>query len=185
MAASPTKRKRNKRKQPDLKSAVVDAVLTEAVKFIHQWTHRELSRLNQDKQILILPGGARDEYLIGRYRLHKQNDHCWTVINESNTLIQHFYDRRAALFYCLGAQGAYTSRAEEIRRLDSMLGKLCLDWGWYIRSLKTAKKEKNWHLYDTVEARISDISTKVEYVQEQLEKSLRWAKYKKHQDGSK
>ena len=185
MAKSPTKRKRSKNKQRELLNhPQVNAVLTEAVKFLHHWTQRELHRLNSDGQVYILPGRTKHDYLIGKYRLEKYNDHCWTV-SRDNERVHDFYDRRAALFYCMGTQGnRYTQRADEILMLDSIVGKLSSDQQHYAHSLIWARKHQNWLQYDTVQARMAEISSKLEYVQEQLEKSLNWAKYKKTQDGS-
>jgi hypothetical protein len=68
--------------------------------------------------------------------------------------------------------------------LDADVGKLAQDIANYQLHSETARKNKNWFLYDTMQARISEISTKLDYVQDQLEKSLKWAKYMKTQDGS-
>ena len=186
MATSHTKRKRskNKKRHPMLDHPQVDAVLTEAVRFLHHWTQRELNRLNNNGQVLILPGRAKDDYLVGKYRLHKYNDRCWTVTYDEKT-VHDFYDRRAAMFYCMGTQGGhYTKKANEILMLDAVVGKLSSDWAQYAYTMALAKKHQNWLQYDAMQARISEISSKLDYVQDQLEKSLKWAKYMKSQDES-
>ena len=185
MATSHTKRKRSKnKKRPLLDHPQVDAVLTEAVRFLHHWTQRELNKLNNNGQVLILPGRAKDDYLVGKYRLHKHNDRCWTVTYDEKT-VHDFYDRRAAMFYCMGTQGGqYTKKANEILMLDAVVGKLSSDWAHYAYTMTVAKKHQNWSQYDAMQARISEISSKLDYVQDQLEKSLKWAKYMKSQDES-
>ncbi len=55
---------------------------------------------------------------------------------------------------------------------------------FYQHTLLTARKNKNWVLHDVMQARIAEISSKLENAQDLLEKSLRWAKYNKTQDGS-
>jgi hypothetical protein len=185
MGTSSTKGRRWKnKKRKALDNPVVDQVLTQAVKFLHHWTQRELHKLNSNGQVFILPGRNKNEYLVGKYRLEKQNDRCWTVSNDEKR-IHDFYDRRAALFYCMGTQGGkYTPRADEILMLDTVVSKLSSDQMHYTHTLTCSKKQKNWLQYDIVQARLTEISTKLEYAQEQLEKSLGWAKYNKTQDGS-
>lgn len=184
MAPSHTKRKKPRVKErPLLEHPQIDAVLNEAVQFIKNWTHKELSRLADNGEIIILPGRRKHEYTIGKYHMYKHNNQCWTVCYDEQW-IQDFYDRRAALFYCIGNQSGYAKKAEEIRLLDFAAGKLAGDWAVYNSTLLKARKTRNWHQYDTTLARISQISSKLDDVQEQLEKSLAWAKYKKYQDGS-
>ena len=185
MATSHSKRKRSKNKHRELlQDPRVDAVLTEAVKFLQNWTHKELYRLNRNGEVYILPGSSKNSYLVGKYKLIKHNEHCWTVIQDDQR-VHDFYDRRAALFYCMSTQaGRHTARADEIRQLDGIVGKLISDSMHYTHSLDWAKRTKNWLLHDVVQARIIEISSKLEYHQEQLEKSLKWAKYNKTQDGS-
>ena len=185
MATSSTKGRRWKnKKRRVLDDPRVDQVLTQAVKFLHHWTQRELHNLNKDGKVFILPGRSKNEYLIGKYRLEKFNDNCWTV-SADDQRIHDFYNRRAALFYCMTTQqGRYIAKPDEILQLDAQVGKLASDWIHYTHTLNFSRKQKNWLQYDIVQSRLIEISTKLEYAQEQLEKSLGWAKYNKTQDGS-
>lgn len=188
MATSHTKRKRSRKRghdrtRPLLDNPEVDHVFTQTVKFLHTWTQREIHKLAQVGNVVILPGKNKNSYQIGKYTLHRYNDTCWTVSNDDKK-IQDFYDRRAAVLYCLHTHNKYSRKSEETRMLDADVGKLAQDIANYQLHSEHARKNKNWFLYDTMQARISEISSKLDYVQDQLEKSLKWAKYMKTQDGS-
>lgn len=188
MATSHTKRKRYRKRgqdrtRPLLDHPEINNVITQTVKFLHTWTQREIHKLSQVGNVVILPGKHKNSYSIGKYTLHKHNDHCWTVVDDDKK-IQDFYDRRAAVLYCLRTHNKYSRQSEETRQLDAEVGKLAQDLLTYQLRSETACKNKNWFLHDTMQARISEISSKLDYVQDQLEKSLKWAKYMKTQDGS-
>lgn len=186
MATSHTKRKRSRKShasRPLLNDPQINSAITHAVKFLHSWTQRELHKISTVGNVLILPGKTKNHYNIGKYQLHKQNEHCWTVSTDDKK-IQDFYDRRSALFYCMSTHCRYSKQAEYILMQDALVGKLYQDLSLYQHSITVARKNKNWVLHDTVQARISEISSKLDYAQEQLEKSLRWAKYMKTQDDS-
>ncbi len=184
MAKSHTRKKHwRKKAPPTIQHPQLDQALTQAVKFLHQWTRKELSRLQTQGEVLILPGKNKNHYLIGRYQLQKQTDHCWSV-SDAEVHVHDFYDKRSALYYCFGTQNKYSRHAEEVRSLDAELGRLTSDCVFYTHTAQQAVRAKNWAVYDIVQARLSQISSRLEYVQDQLEKTLRWAKYTKTQDDS-
>ncbi len=186
MATSHTKRKRSRKRKQDrplLDNPEINNVLSQTVKFLHTWTQREIHKLATDGNVVILPGKNKNSYLIGKYQLCRYNDTCWTV-TEDTKKIQDFHDRRAAVLYCLRTHNKYSKQFEETRMMDAEVGKLAQDIENYQLRSEHARKNKNWFLYDTMQARISELSSKLDYAQEQLEKSLKWAKYIKTQDGS-
>lgn len=186
MATSHTKRKRSRnrgRARPLLDNPQVDHVLTTAVKFLHTWTQRELVKLANVGQVVIVPGKNKNSYGIGKYQMLRSGDYCWTVML-NDTLVQNFFDRRSAVLYCMNTQNTFSRRAEELRMQDAEVAKLWQNNQFYQHTLQSARKNKNWVLHDVMQARIAEISSKLENAQDLLEKSLRWAKYNKTQDGS-
>jgi hypothetical protein len=183
MVASHTTKKQNN--NPLFKNkGQYDQAVGMALGYIKHWTHNELARLNKTGEIIITAGPKKNEFKIGLYKLQGRAEHCWTVWNANGQWVQDFWDRRSAVFYCMLEQRQQYNKARNIRTSDHNVAKMMEDRNSYLYSQKKAVKSKNFMLYDILDARLSDVNTRLEQAQDQLEKNLTWAKYTKPQDGS-
>lgn len=161
---------------------LLDQMVDMALGYIRHWTHKQVDLLNLRGQLVIVPGNQKNEFVIGRYRMLGRNSRCWTVWDHNQSWIHDFYDRRAAVFYCMAVQKNQFREAQGLLSSDAELGKLSQDRVFYEHRLSQVRREKNWMLYDVLTARITDTLLRLEHAQEQFEKNLRWAKYLKTQD---
>jgi hypothetical protein len=181
MVASPTTKKSHEvlsKKQLEQ----VDQMIDIALGYIRHWKHKQLNQLHRHGHMIILPGSRKNEFTIGKYRMLGYNANCWTVWNHNNDRVHDFYDRRAAVFYCIAIQKNQFRDAQALLLADTEIGKLSMDRVFYERRLSQARREKNWMIYDVITARLTDTLIRLEPAQEQFEKNLRWAKYLKTQD---
>lgn len=163
----------------------LNEMVSYALGLIKTWTNKEISRLRQSGELVITPGRSKNEFIIGSYNLKGVHAGCWTVADTADKKLHDFYDRRAAVYYCIAAQNNQFTRASTLLNADKEVAKLSEDKLQYERTQRRATKEKNWVLYDIMDARLSDINVRLTHAQEQFEKNLHWAKYLKTQDKTK
>jgi hypothetical protein len=181
MVASHTTKKSHdtvSKKQLELLDQMVDVALG----YIRHWAHQQVDQLNHRGYLIIRPGSRKNEFLIGRYRMLGRSLHCWTVWNHNHDWVHDFYDRRAAVFYCMATQKNKFRESQGLLAADAELGNLNMNRVFYEHRLSRTRQEKNWVLHDVVAARLTDTLIRLEQAQEQFEKNLRWAKYLKTQD---
>ena len=64
------------------------------------WSRKQLDRLAQDREFICMDLG-RDLYQVGKYYLERQQEHSWVVKNRFHDKLYDFYNRQAAVLYCL------------------------------------------------------------------------------------
>jgi len=110
------------------------------VKYVKTWTKKELKKYLT--QPIVIPYGDYG-FFVGPYEINGINKECWRVTQKDGKIIGDFYNKAAAIAYCMCNVDQKYSKAEEIYFIDSMLGKLSNDLLFYENSLQHSEKSKN------------------------------------------
>lgn len=174
MAESPITKNRFKKLARKLaEEQVVEELLST---YLNWWTRQEIHKLVSQGTLLLLPTERGQGYIIGHFTLQKQ-DTYWAALNRRNDKTLVFYDKLAGIFYCLFEHRQMYKKSMELWQYDSKLRKLDNDQRLYRHKYKIACEQKDGFAQDLWQARLSDVTPQLEYVQEQLQKMINWAKY--------
>lgn len=145
------------------------------VEKIRRFTENELARLSDSPLPFCYQIGA-DQLIVGRFKVLKQDEKCWRVVDGDNQLFN-FFNRKDAIFYCIALHKNDVSLANDIKDNDQMLGKLELDAIRFRHRYKTAQDNNDLWKEELYSNRYIETMAKIEYIKKQLKKSLSLAKY--------
>ena len=174
MAASHTVKKRAKKLAHKLAEEQVLHELFDH--YLVHWSKQELGSLIKQNKLIVLPLDNPKGYQIGRFQLWQQHKN-WNVRDIINETTFVFYDKQAAVFYCMFEMLQKYNRSREIKYQDNWVNKLDQDHEFFRHKYKIAQQSKNLFAQDLCEARLSDIKPRLEFAQEQLQKMITSAKY--------
>jgi len=113
---------------------------------------------------------------VGKYKVIKQNDRCWTVFEGTDQIFD-FFTRKDAIFYCIVLHKEDHKLAKEIRDNDKLLGQLEFDAILYRHRYKQAQEANDDWKIELYSNRYTETMTRIEQTKKQLKKSLDSAKY--------
>jgi hypothetical protein len=174
MAASRTKNVSNK--NPTKQQA--DAVIQLAAQYISAWTQKEFTKLSANKKIPLIWPTPEGGYIIGHKRIVPHNG-SWQLQDFTRRPVHTFDSKQSAIFYCLCDQVKSYHLADMIRITDSEVMRLKNDVIHYNRSLERGIKQKDTVAISIWSARLDDAKVNLNAVQNQLQKSIKSAKYLK------
>ena len=184
MAASRTRKKHTKKKfNPQIynrarEQAEAEVVTEILARFMNLWSRKQLDLLAQEREFVCMDLG-RDIYQVGKYYLERQQEHSWIVRNRYKETVHDFYNRQAAVLYCLFDSRNQIHRAYDFLRQDQELARLSNQMREYNDLLKKASKKQDIFRQDLYIARISWVRPILEEAQINLEKTINGAKYSK------
>jgi len=145
------------------------------VEKIRRFATDELARLSDSPLPFCYQIGA-DTLIVGKFKVIKQNDRCWTVF-EGPTQIFDFFTRKDAIYYCIVLHKKDYTLAKEIRDNDKLLGQLEFDAILYRHRFKQAQEANDDWKIELYSNRYTETMTRIEQTKKQLKKSLNSAKY--------
>jgi hypothetical protein len=175
MVASSTKRKLAKEA---ILRGVVETAAELTARYVAQWTQKEYSKLIASNRVPYIYPLNNGGFSIGRLFLIPSSNH-WQIQNQSREVIYEIDSKEAAIFFCLCDQIGFNKLADEIRLLDRDASKYKVDILHYTRSLERAIKTKNCTAISVWDARLEDAQLRYSSAKNQLQKSIRSAKYLK------
>jgi hypothetical protein len=143
---------------------------------IRRFTEQELDRIS---------GGPRDlpfcyqigfDVLVGHYKVVKIDNRCWRVVNGTTNIFD-FFSRKDAIFYCIALHQKEHTLANDIKKADTLLGRLEVDAIQYRSGYKKAVEKGDGFREDYYSARYTDTMDRLEEVKKELKKTLNLAKY--------
>jgi len=170
MAKSRTKRKASSKDIEEI-HRVTDAFTD----YVRQWTKKEARKL-AFSEIVIIP--ATWGFQVGKFSV-KSNEHVWQVYNSFNELQHSFGDRRSAITWCIFDQINKFKLRDRLWAEDTKLSNLVQDQKHYTYSKQKALKKKDLFSVDVFNARLAEVESQLEPAKQDLEKTLKSAKYLK------
>ena len=181
MATSHTTKKRysspRELKERAEKQAVVEVMTEVMTGLLDHWSREELNRLSFSNTMVCVQTGA-NTYRIGRYDL-KRDGLNWHVEMVNGSAIHNFFNKQAAVFYCLFSTRNKYQRAQEILLEDRHLSHLQGELDIYYQQLKTAIERKDEWKQDLYMARLSWCKPQLDHHRTNLQKLISSAKYSK------
>lgn len=146
------------------------------IQYVTTWTKKELAQFI-DKPIVIPHGDYG--FFVGNYEIIGLTKVCWRVKQKDGQVIGDFFNKAAAIVYCLCNIDQKYNKADEIYVIDSALGKLTNDILFYEKSMQVNQKNKNNTKHAILLNRYIDAKFKRKEYLNLLKKSLISAKYMK------
>jgi hypothetical protein len=141
---------------------------------IRRFTEQELAKLADAELPFCYQMGT--DVLVGRSKVVKVNDKCWSVY-EGLQHIFDFFSRKDAIFYCIATHQKQYKIASEIMSNDSLLNKLEFEAALYRHRYKKAnEKHDDWSV-EYYSTKYQETIHKLSRVKKDLQKSLNLAKY--------
>ena len=141
---------------------------------IRRFTEQELAKLANSELPFCYQLGT--DVLVGRSKVVKINDKCWSVYSQGQHVFD-FFSRKDAIFYCIAVHQKQHQLATEIKNNDSQLNKLEFEAALYRHRYKKAnEKHDDWSV-DYYSVKYQETIHKINRVKKDLQKSLNLAKY--------
>lgn len=145
------------------------------VEKIRRFASEELAKLSDSPLPFCYQIGP-DTLIVGRYKVVKLNNKCWSVVDGLEQVFD-FFNRKDAIFYCIALHKKDHKLAQEIRAGDQLLGQLDFDAILYRYRYKRAQEANDdWNI-ELYSNRYTETMARIEETKKQLKKSLNSAKY--------
>jgi hypothetical protein len=141
---------------------------------VRRFTQSELEKLTHSELPFCYQIGTT--VLVGRYKVIKVNEQTWRVIDTSSQTID-LFTRKDAIFYCVALHKKQHKVAQEIKDNDSLLGQLEFEAILYRHRYKSANEKSDSWSAEYYSNRYTETMHRIEYVKNELTKSINLAKY--------
>lgn len=145
------------------------------VEKIRRFATDELAKLSHGNLPFCYQIGAT-VLIVGKYKVIKHNDKCWSVMDKETHLFD-FFVRKDAIFYCIALHKKDHALAQEIKENDYLLGQLDFDAILYRYRYKRAQETNDYWNLELYSSRYTETMLRMEHIKKQLKKSLNSAKY--------
>jgi len=179
MAQSRTSKKINKKIYKKAQNqALAETATTVMAYLIEHWTADELDRMSRNGDMLFIDLG-KGYYRVGRFNLRRITPQCWRVTDLTNRLIHDFFNKQAAVFFCMYETKHHFTSSNKILHSDIRLGRMNDALYQYNIKLKKAEESGDGWRLDLYLARISGIKPMFDAEETNLLKTINHAKYSK------
>lgn len=151
-----------------------DNILSQVGQIVIDWFNEEINKLS--KKRIIFRKFNKNAYMIGSLFMFKNKEDRWSVIH-NDKLVNDFFYRSSALFYCLSWIDNDISRAKEILNLDRSLNSRLQDQYIFLSQLK--KSSTDTFKRSITLSRYTENEQKINVIRDRLQKTIIDAKYKK------
>lgn len=149
-----------------------------ATDYIKQWTQKELSKLQENKDTSIcIP--TKDGYKIGLYTLQVYPNKTCDVYNHNSELVHTFESKVSAVLYTIYTIKRQYSSADKILNLDTVINKNYTDMISLRRGVESARKLGDFVALDVRQIKLDIAISQLTHAREQMAKIHRHAKFAK------
>ena len=175
---STSKNRRRKKKLTTEQLQIIEQGITATVEYVNRWKERELfaMALNPTKELPVCVPISKNAYLIGKFGVRKTRQ-GWVAKDSGNENEFHFCKRANAVVFTLCEQTGHRKIAREIQKHDADITKLTDDLNVYNTRKLSALNKKDYWRYDYFTIKAQSVEFKLEEAKNQLEKSMKLAKY--------
>jgi hypothetical protein len=156
----------------------LDDDLIGIIKHIRDFTYTELYGILQKSKDPLVYAVNENEYVLGRYFILKNNNN-WVVLTFLGDVEHKFYNKDAAILYASMLMLNRIKLAREIVLLDTSMSFAKIEMDLYREKLLVAGKTSDLFKQELYAAKHSNSKLKYLSSKEDLEKTLRLAKYLK------
>jgi hypothetical protein len=141
---------------------------------IRRFTETELSKLGNSELPVCYQIGT--DVLVGKLKVIKVNDKCWSVFDQEQQIFD-FFTRKDAIFYCIAVHQKQYNLANEIKTADDLLNRLEFEAILFRHRYKTANEKQDDWSAEYYSTKYQETIHKLNKVKKELQKSLNLAKY--------
>jgi hypothetical protein len=141
---------------------------------IRRFTETELANLGNSELPICYQIGT--DVLVGKLKVIKVNDKCWSVFDQEQQIFD-FFTRKDAIFYCIAVHQKQYNLANEIKTADDLLNKLEFEATLFRHRYKTANAKRDDWSAEYYSTKYQETMHKLTKVKKELQKSLNLAKY--------
>ena len=164
---------KDKRKQPTV--AQVANIAELARQYVQTWAREEAQKIVKD-ELVIIP--TKNGMQVGKYAV-KHTNKLWEVYNSFSVLVDAFSCKQSAVVYSILDQRNKLNTARELLRQDGRVLKLEQDYTYFTHRRSKAIKSKDEFTAGMLDARIEEVDSKLNLARQDLEETLKRAKYLK------
>lgn len=164
-----------------VKLAQVDWAIKSTVKYIKQWSDRELENLFSSGSfagnipIIIQLGDSG--YIVGNYSLLKTQDDRWQLNYRYSDFQKIFDDKKAAFLFAIYYQTGKVRLADKIYESDLAVSILADKVQFFKQRAHLARRNKNFDKSDFYQLRLNEYCMRLARAKVLLEKNLKMTKY--------
>lgn len=164
-----------------LKTLEIEQGIQTTIKYIKQWSEKELEVLFQNKKIsdktpLIIELGDRG-YLIGDYILLKMPADRWQLRYKYSNLQRFFDNKKSGFMFAIYYQTGKMKLADSIYLSDLEVSRLTDKVNFFKSRSLQARKKKDFDKFEIYQTRLIEYSMRLQNAKVLLEKNLFLAKY--------
>jgi hypothetical protein len=149
-----------------------------ATDYIKQWTQKELSRLQENRDTSIcIP--TKDGYKIGLYNLRVYPNKTCDVYDHNTELVHTFESKISAVLYTIYTIKRQYKAADEIFNLDTQINKNYTDMISLRRGVESARKQQDYVALDVRQIKLDIAESELTQAREKMAKLHRYAKFAK------
>lgn len=141
---------------------------------IKRFTEQELAKLADAEMPFCYQMGT--DVLVGRSKVVKLNDKCWSVYTNQQHIFD-FFNRKDAIFYCIAVHQKQYKLAQSIKTADDTLNKLEFEASLYRHRYKKANEKQDAWGAEYYSTKYQETIHKLGHIKKELQKSLNLAKY--------
>ena len=156
----------------------VDQLIAGTAQYISAWTQREFAKLANNKKLPLIWPLPKGGYIIGKQRVISHNGY-WQLQNSHGDVKHTFDAKQSAIFCSLCEQINQHKLADAIRTADYEVLRYKNDIVHFEHSLRRAEKRHDSFGISIWSARLDDAKLRLSSAQNQLQKSIKSAKYLK------
>lgn len=156
----------------------VDEAIVGIINQVKEFTYSELYEIITKSKDPLVYAISDTEYVLSRYVVVKIGD-VWRVVTHLGDVDHDFYSKNSAILYALMLMKNKINLSEKISRADTDVLYSKSEMDLYRAKLNTASKGNDAFKYELYAAKFSNSRFKYIKAREDLEKTLRMAKYLK------
>jgi hypothetical protein len=164
-----------------VKLAQVDWAIKSTIKYIKQWSERELENLFSNNSLInnspIIFQLGHNGYLVGNCSLMKTADNRWQLNYRYSDLEKTFDDKKAAFLFAIYYQTGKMRLADKIYESDLSVSRLSDKVQFFRQRAYLARKVKNYDKSDFYQIRLNEYNMRLSQARTLLEKNLKTTKY--------
>lgn len=146
-----------------------------AVAGVRQWAKQEAKNIRYDLSYPTILPINKKTFVIGNFKIEILSDHDH-LVHKDKKFVHTFYNKKAAVFYCVLTKKNYFNLADKILIRDKTVSMLYDDIQFFQEKLNKNKdsfKHQLWH------SRLSELKSKFMLNNQELDKIILTTKYSK------
>lgn len=160
------------------KKSLGEYIIKRAFDKLNSWAATEIHNLNYKIKSPICVPLSKNSWLVGNCKIVYNSKLKYCVYSNSG-VVEYFKNKQAAFFYALLEKCRMYNISRQLLMSDQLCARLEEEKLIFSARLKKYRKQNNSFKEQLLEARLSEVNTKLKHAIQELEKNLNSAKYVK------